>query len=225
MRLTLSFLIMGFVLGLGVSCNQSGVGILHSIRNEEAYLDTSLDNDLTILSFDVLPDFYIAVTGEVQVRSQTGSDIDWDTATLPTTDYIATSAAVFGEVLYVTVTGSDRAGVAGSLYQFDPDPTADPVWTTIDVDSDLETDTGIIKVLEYSGGILVTSASEDSDVEFAYNAFVSSDGSTFTELSIPAETNQVVDVEEYSGNFWVIAGNALYVGGSGSLVAVVAAKP
>ena len=201
------------------SCNQSGMGTFHSIRNEVAIQDTALENDITILSISVLTDAYYVVTGELRYRDSTITDptlFEWAKRELPADTTLFTSSAVLAGDLYVTATDlmePVEASVGSSLFKLDESDGR--TWTLVDLGVE-SANSRVLAVSAYSEGLLVTTSVDD----YSYLGFVTTDGSTFDPLTLPFSTVAPRRVVKYAGDLWVIAGNALYTGSAFSLSAV-----
>ena len=202
-------------------CNQSGFGIFYSVGIEEAYLDNkSLDNQLGISEFIATTDSYFALAGKLYVRDAVvvnEAEADWPEIA-PPTDTVIVAMSNIGDDIYAVIAAID--GTSSGLYKLNATGVAGAKtfsWSDrIDVDGNGDVTEYVSSVFNYGASLGVSL--ELTDFEFA--TYVSSDGATYSAITLPVTTIEADKAVIFGGATYVLALNRVYTNGSGSFAAV-----
>lgn len=192
-----------------VACSQNPVGIFASVERERLILDDErgLANDINVAAMTEAGGKYFIAAGTLYARDVNDPDYEggelaqWSALDAPganyTTSAVVTANLGSGERVYAVFT--NLAGDASGVYEIDPGASDPQPSAILETDDQADTADGtdkvdsVIDVFVVNDGTerLVVSVQETGDPPGAlndYTLYVTSDGSTFTELANAAAT-------------------------------------
>jgi hypothetical protein len=189
--------------GALAACNDSLDPIFYTLEQEEQLEDAGLPNEITVLEVIRLNDFYVAAAGAVYYRAAAAGTTDWRSIAPPQGGAFANTLAAHGGNLYA---GFHSSG-AGPLGLWTANGAALPgiTWTQIGIPDVLRN--AEITMIRAVNGVLFVSTRESTGFKL-YN---------FADTTSPLVTdpeNMISDVTHDGTQYWAIAGNKIYHGGS-----------
>ena len=204
MRISVRFILLLFIAAVLLGCSESGTGILYSIGIEEPFVDTGLADDLIVGSFAHVGDNYFIGAGSLFTRDSDTDAPSWSGVTLPQAGLIVADIEAFGGSLFLIAVTNE--GDSSALYTLTSLSPATPVWSAA-VDVDPATTAEFIDSIAVSSTNLYVNVRTGASV---YEYYRSTNGTTFTEITLPNSAAAISDAVEYDGDSWVVAGSALY---------------